>query len=190
MLTSLWCSFFVLKNQNGLFTMATISYDRSTLISTGVQNTHQSSLLVPDSSWPSKILRRNKGRNPFRWPRGKWAGIRNRPWSHTHCAPLYRILLANVQSLENNLNDLRARIKFQGDIRDCNLLCFTETWLNPADPVHAIQPAEFFSIHRVDRTTVSGKLRGGGHVGTGTCSGAALTTSTCLWKQLWDLSGS
>ncbi|KAI5087066.1 hypothetical protein C0J45_24395, partial [Silurus meridionalis] len=44
------------------------------------------------------------------------------------------------------LDDLRARVKFQRDIRDCNLLCFTETWLNPAD---------FFSVYRMDRTLES-----------------------------------
>ncbi|KAK1796931.1 hypothetical protein P4O66_000895 [Electrophorus voltai] len=72
------------------------------------------------------------------------------------------ILLANVQSLDNKLDDLLARIKFQRDIRDCNLLCFTESWLNPAVPNHIIQPAEFFSVHRMDRTADSGKSRGGG----------------------------
>ncbi|KAI5100996.1 gastrula zinc finger protein XlCGF28.1-like [Silurus meridionalis] len=74
----------------------------------------------------------------------------------------FSILLANVQSLENKVNDLRARIKFQRDILDCNLLCFTETWLNPAVPDHAIQPAEFFSFHLMDRTLESGKSSGGG----------------------------
>lgn len=41
------------------------------------------------------------------------------------------ILLANVQSLENKLNNLRARVKCQRDIMYCYLR-FTETWLNPA----------------------------------------------------------
>ncbi|RXN39336.1 leucine-rich repeat-containing 24-like protein [Labeo rohita] len=82
--------------------------------------------------------------------------------ARAHRTPLPSILLANVQSLENKLDDLRARAKFQRDIRDCNLLCFTETWLNPAVPDHAIQPAEFFSVHRMDRTRDSGKSRGGG----------------------------
>ncbi|KAK1806288.1 hypothetical protein P4O66_000165 [Electrophorus voltai] len=81
--------------------------------------------------------------------------------SQSHCLQVC-ILLANVQSLDNKLDDLRARIKFQRDIRDCNLLCFTKWWLNPAVPNHTIQPAEFFSVHRVDRTADSGKSRGGG----------------------------
>ncbi|KAI5085916.1 hypothetical protein C0J45_23090, partial [Silurus meridionalis] len=53
------------------------------------------------------------------------------------------------------LDDHRARIKFQRDIRDCNFLCFTETWLNPAVPDHSIQPAKFFSVYCIDRTLES-----------------------------------
>ncbi|KAK1786191.1 hypothetical protein P4O66_017905 [Electrophorus voltai] len=68
----------------------------------------------------------------------------------------------HVQSLDNKLNDLQARITFQRDIRDSSILCFTESWLNPAVPNHAIQPLKFFSVHRMDRTADSGKLRGGG----------------------------
>ncbi|KAI5620514.1 gastrula zinc finger protein XlCGF28.1-like [Silurus asotus] len=142
--------------------MDTIRYDRDTLISIGVQYTHLSTLLNPDPCWPREILRENKGRDPYRRLRGKRAGVRNRLRARAHRAPLPSILLANVQSLENKLDDLRARVKFQRDIRDCNLLCFTETWLNPAVPDHAIQPAEFFSVYRMDRTLDSGKSRGGG----------------------------
>ncbi|KAK1791170.1 hypothetical protein P4O66_002198 [Electrophorus voltai] len=92
------------------------------------------------------------------------------------------ILLANVQSLDNKLDDLRARIKFQRDIRDCNLLCFTESWLNPMVPNHAIQPAEFFSVHRMDRMADSGKSRGGGvcvMVNNSCCNNANVVTLAC-----------
>ncbi|KAK1795637.1 hypothetical protein P4O66_001130 [Electrophorus voltai] len=109
-----------------------------------------------------EILRENKGRDARKRPRGKRAGVRNRLRARAHRAPLPSILLANVQSLDNKLDDLWARIKFQRDIWDCNLLCFTESWLNPAVANHAIQPAEFFSVHRMDRTADSGKSRGGG----------------------------
>ncbi|KAI5613979.1 gastrula zinc finger protein XlCGF28.1-like [Silurus asotus] len=85
-------------------------------------------------------------------------------------------------SLENKLDDLRARVKFQRDIRDCNLLCFTETWLNPAVPDHAIQPAEFFSVYRMDRTLESGKSRGGGvclMVNKHWCDSASIVPLSC-----------
>ncbi|KAM9450168.1 fucolectin-like [Clarias gariepinus] len=43
--------------------------------------------------------------------------------------------------LENKLNDIRARVKFQRDIWNCNLLSFTKTWLNPAVLDHARKAA-------------------------------------------------
>jgi len=49
-----------------------------------------------------------------------------------HRPPLPSILLANVQSLENKLDDIRVRIQ------DCNIICLTETWLNPLVPDRVI----------------------------------------------------
>ncbi|KAK1783932.1 hypothetical protein P4O66_023099, partial [Electrophorus voltai] len=125
-------------------------------------STHLKPSLTPDTRWPTEILRENKGRDVRKRPRGKRAGVRNRLRARAHRAPLPSILLANVQSLDNKLDDLRARIKFQRDIRDCSLLCFTKSWLNPVVPSHTIQPAEFFSVHRMDRTADSGKSTCGG----------------------------
>jgi len=47
--------------------------------------------------------------------------------------PLPSLLLANVQSLENKLDD-GVRIRYQRDIRDCNIFCLMETWLTPLVP--------------------------------------------------------
>ncbi|KAK1795436.1 hypothetical protein P4O66_010608 [Electrophorus voltai] len=47
------------------------------------------------------------------------------------------------------------------DIWDCNLLCFIESWLRPAVPSQTIQPDDFFLVYHTDRTTKSGKPRGG-----------------------------
>ncbi|KAK1799610.1 hypothetical protein P4O66_000381 [Electrophorus voltai] len=145
-----------------VYTTTRISYNRDALISLNIHSTHLKPPLTPDPRWPMEILRENKGCDARKRPRGKRASIRNRLRARAHRAPLPSILLDNVQSLDNKLDDLWARIKFQRDIQDCNLLCFTESWLNPAVPNHAIQPAEFFSVHRMDRTADSGKLRGGG----------------------------
>ncbi len=94
--------------------------------------------LSTNPTWPLEILRNtelNKGHlnNPRRQRkhRGKRAGIRNRLRKRAHSPPLPSILLANVQSLENKMDNLRARISFQRDIRDCNIFCLTETWLGP-----------------------------------------------------------
>ena len=73
--------------------------------------------------------------------------------------PLPSVLLANVQSLENKLDELRSRLTFQRDIKNCNILCFTELGLT--DDMDNIQLAGF-SVHRQDRTAASDKTRGGG----------------------------
>ncbi|XP_035760085.1 uncharacterized protein LOC118453456, partial [Neolamprologus brichardi] len=88
-----------------------------------------------DRSWPTEILRSTDNNNgqdaqvKNKEARGKCVGIRNRMRQQVHRTPLPSILLANVQSLENKLDNLR--ITFQRDVRDCNILCFTETWLTP-----------------------------------------------------------
>ena len=73
--------------------------------------------------------------------------------------PLPSVLLANVQSLDNKMDDLRSRLSYQRDIKNCNILCSTELWLN--DDMDNIQ-LPGFSVHRQDRTAASGKTRGGG----------------------------
>lgn len=50
--------------------------------------------------------------------------------------------------MENKLDDLRARVKFQRDIWDCSLLSFMETWLNPAVTDYAIQLVKTFLVHQ------------------------------------------
>ena len=42
--------------------------------------------------------------------------------------------LPNVQSLENKWDEVKARISFERDIKNCNIWCFTESWLNAALP--------------------------------------------------------
>ncbi len=111
-------------------TSALFIYDRRTLLDIGHHCTNLlQDTLSTDPAWPLEILRStevNKGRlnNPRRRRkhRGRRAGIRNRLRKRAHSPPLPSILLANVQSLENKMDDLRARISFQRDIRDCNIL--------------------------------------------------------------------
>ncbi len=127
-------------------TSALFIYDRRTLLDIGHHCTNLlQDTLSTDPAWPLEILRTtevNKGRlnNPGRRRkhRGRRAGIRNRLRKRAHSPPLPSILLANVQSLDNKMDDLRARISFQRDIRDCNILCLTETWLTPSVPDNAV----------------------------------------------------
>ena len=55
--------------------------------------------------------------------RGKRSGLLVRLQGWAHCTPLPTILLANVQSLDNKVDEIRARVAFQRDIRDCNVDC-------------------------------------------------------------------
>ncbi len=114
--------------------------------------------LSSNPSWPLEILRNveennghlnNPPRRRIKNLHGKHAGIRNRLRKRVHSPPLPSILLTNVQSLENKMDDLRAGISFQQDIRDCNILCLTETWLT-------------ISVLRMDRTAEASKTKVGG----------------------------
>ncbi len=130
-------------------------YDKRTLLDIG----HRCTNLLRNTEV-------NKGRlnNPRRRKkhRGRRAGIRDRVRKRAHSPPLPSILLANVQSLENKMDDFRARISFQRDIRDCNILCLTETWLTPSVPDTTATPSDNFSVLRMDRTAEAGKTKGGG----------------------------
>ncbi len=147
-------------------TSALITYDKSALLDIGNRFTNLvQDTLSPNPSWPLEILRNaeNKGhRRRNKKLRGKSAGIRNRLRKSAHSPPLPSLLLANVQSLDNKMDDLRARISFQRDIRDCNILCLTETWLTPSVPDTAVTPSDNFSVLRMDRTAEAGKSKGGG----------------------------
>ncbi len=145
-------------------------YDRRTLLDIGQRYTNLiQDTLSTDPAWPLELLRNNELNNDHlnnrrrrKKHRGRRAGIRNRLRKRAHSPTLPSILLANVQSLENKMDDLRARISFQRDIRDCNILCLTETWLTPTVPDTAVTPSDNFSVLRMDRTAEAGKTKGGG----------------------------
>ncbi len=146
-------------------TSALITYDKGTLLDIGNRFTNLVHTLSPNPSWPLEILRNaenNGHRRRKKKHRGNSAGIHNRLRKRAHSPPLPSILLANVQSLENKMDDLRARISFQRDIRDCNIICLTETWLTPSVPDTAVTASDNFSVLRMDRTAEAGKSKGGG----------------------------
>ncbi len=103
-----------------------------------------------------------KSRKRRRRKRGKRAGVLIRLRRRAFRPPLPTILLANVQSLDNKLCELRARISYQRETRDCCVICLTETWMSAIVPDSAIELTGF-SVHRSDRTEeLTGKSRGGG----------------------------
>ncbi len=80
---------------------------------------------------------------------GLWAEVLVRLRKHENRPPLPSILLVNVQSLANKRDELRSRMAFQQDVKNCNVMVFTETWLDPSIPDSAIV-SEGVSIHRQD----------------------------------------
>ena len=87
------------------------------------------------------------------------SGILLRSQRRASKLPTPSILLVNVESLENKMDDLLLRVSHQPDIKNGNILCFTETWLNK--DMDNIELAGY-STHRQNRHATSGKMRGGG----------------------------
>jgi hypothetical protein len=93
--------------------------------------------------------------------RGRRSGLLVRR-RRAHRPLLPSILLTNVQSLDNKVDKIRARVALQRDIRDCNILYFMETWLSRDMFSESVQPPGL-SMHRADRDKhLSGKRKGGG----------------------------
>ncbi|XP_051537628.1 uncharacterized protein LOC127431288 [Myxocyprinus asiaticus] len=145
-----------------------IVYDRQTLLDIGSAISHRK----PDFTFlNADPLFTNTQAEPFVWAarprkrrrkRGNRAGVLIRVRRCANRPLLPTILLANVQSLDNKLCELKARISFQRETRDCCIICLTETWMSAEIPDSAIEPTGF-SVHRADRAKdLSGKTRGGG----------------------------
>ncbi len=146
---------------------ALISHDKIILLDIGQRYTN----LFPDTlsrnpMWPLETLKNveennghlnNARRRRIKKHSGKCAGIRNRLRERAHSPPLSSILLINVQSLENKMDDFRARISFQLDIKDCNILCLTETWLTTLIRDTAVMSSDNFSVLRMDIKAEAGK---------------------------------
>ncbi len=140
-------------------------YDRDTLLNIGSSVAQRkpdflnAGGLFTDTGnmWVAKARRRRRRRK-----RGKRAGVLVRLRRRAYRPPLPTILLANVQSLDNKLCELRVRISYQRETRDCCVICLTETWMSAMVPDSAIELTGF-SVHRSDRTEeLTGKSRGGG----------------------------
>ncbi len=91
--------------------------------------------------------------------------------------PLSSIILANVQSLDNKLDELRSRMAFQQHVKNCNVMVCTETWLDPSTPDSATVPRGSPFTARTRK-----KIRGGAREEV---SVSWLTTSGA---QMWSCS--
>ncbi len=95
--------------------------------------------------------------------------------------PIPTLFLANVRSLDNKVDLLRLRLNVSIEMRNCAVLCLTETWLNYNMPDSAFQ-IDGLQLFRADRDHRSGKTRGGGlcvYVNEGWCTNCGLVNSYC-----------
>jgi hypothetical protein len=97
-----------------------------------------------------------------------------------HIAHRSRVkLLSDVQSLDNEVDEIRARVAFQRDFRDCIILCFIETSLTWDSLLESVQSPSFFT-HCADRNK-----RLFGNVGGGVC--LMINESWCYHNNVLEL---
>lgn len=73
------------------------------------------------------------------------------------------VILANIRSLRNKIDELQANVFHMFESRSASILAFTEMWLNGNDSSDSLHIVGFGSPVRLDRDTqLTGKHHGGG----------------------------
>ena len=73
------------------------------------------------------------------------------------------MILGNVQSIRNKLDELQGNARFLKDYKDCCVMAFTETWVTERDQGSDLMITSFGAPHRLDRNSdVTNKTQGGG----------------------------
>lgn len=102
--------------------------------------------------------------------------------ANPHKPAIPTILLANVRSLDNKLDNIRLLRSTQRTVRDCCVFVFTETWLSNSVPDGAIQLDQLI-CYRADRVLFpGGKTRGGGlcvYINDAWCRDAVVICKHC-----------
>ncbi|XP_053272131.1 uncharacterized protein LOC128430172 [Pleuronectes platessa] len=98
------------------------------------------------------------------------------------CSSLPRILLSNVNSLRNKMDELHLLITTNRDFADYSVLCFTESGLTEDILVSDVELTGF-QLLRADRDPIlSGKARAGGicfYINHGWCSDVKVIKKSC-----------
>ncbi|KAI4876769.1 hypothetical protein NFI96_001755 [Prochilodus magdalenae] len=114
--------------------------------------------------------------------RGKRGGLRAKLMLNPHRTVLPSIFLANVRSLPGKLDELKIWTLTQRRLMDCNLMFFTETWLN-SDVTNSVVELEGQALFRADRSAAAtGKTRGGGnciYVNKAWCTDSVVMVTHC-----------
>ena len=103
-----------------------------------------------NSDIPKEMRRRKRGRS---------GGVRRRLRARKFKPYLPSVIMGNVQSLNNKIDELCANTKFLHDFRTASLMSFTETWLNSSHTDELVN-IDGFKLLRGERTAESGKKEG------------------------------
>ncbi|XP_060947988.1 serine/threonine-protein phosphatase PP1-beta catalytic subunit-like [Limanda limanda] len=114
---------------------------------------HTPLLCVERPEIPEELRRRRRGCR---------AGVKRRERKRRFKPCLPSVIMGNVRSLPNNMEELTALTRLQREYRECSLMCFTETWLTELSPDSHVN-LDGFQLVRADRkATECGKKKGGG----------------------------
>ncbi|KAI5095921.1 hypothetical protein C0J45_14351 [Silurus meridionalis] len=93
--------------------------------------------------------------------RGNRAGALCRNKRRRYRPTLPSIVMGNVRSLPNKMDELAALTRHQREFQECSIMLFTESWLTKLTPDTTVA-LDGFDLLRADRTMESGKRKGGG----------------------------
>ncbi len=93
--------------------------------------------------------------------RGKAGGVKKRLRSRKSKPYIPSLILGNVQSISNKMDELRANNEYMHGFRTVSMLSFTETWLSEHHSNEHFN-IDGFMLLRGDRTFAAGKDGGGG----------------------------
>ncbi len=99
--------------------------------------------------------------------------------------PLPTVILTNIQSLKNKIDELRENVENLTEYKSADLLAFTETWLKKKHSQYSLDIEGFGGPYRLDRDSeATGKSRGGGvclYVKKNWCSPKNIEVEKELW---------
>ena len=95
--------------------------------------------------------------------RTRRGGVRQRNRRRKYKPVLPTVIMGNVRSISNKIDELNACVMHQRVFQQCSLMCFSETWLNSdKDPDTKVEVDGFYCV-RMDRDFLTtGKMKGGG----------------------------
>ena len=140
----------------GTMPTALLSYTRDQLLLLRTSDT-------PAPQLPCELVARcpERGCRRRTRKRGKRGGVRQRLRRRARRPSLPSMLLCNVRSLKNKVEELRVNTRYLHEYRESCLLVFTETWLQDDVPVSLVS-LDCFSLVRSNRNNNSGKSKSGG----------------------------